>query len=257
MKMGSRKDGRSYEDLRPLSSRFGLLFRADGSAEFLQGESHVIAGIFGPGDVKKREEDPETVAIDVSFTFPKGHEAPLEAEYGRTIRGIFEAVILGQDFPRCGISICVQVVRDDGSVLSAAINAVCLALLHSGIPMKSLVAAATVASTGTHLLLDPTTAEEKEATSVQTMAFFDSYSNVKNGKLAGSLCSGKILETVYFTSFDACCKACGTVTTFMRKAYQIRRNATLDSSSSTSNSSKQREKIKPNKKKLKVPTKKM
>ena len=48
------------------------------------------------------------------------------------IRQAFEQFIDTSLYPRRIISIIVQVVVDDGSVLSAAINAVCLALVDAG-----------------------------------------------------------------------------------------------------------------------------
>lgn len=63
--------------------------------------------------------------------------------------------------PRTCIQIVVQVIHDDGSLLSAALNAATAALLDACIPMHSMFCAATVAvaSDGSQLL-DPDRSEE-------------------------------------------------------------------------------------------------
>lgn len=58
------------------------------------------------------------------------------------MRAAVDAVILSSLHPRTTIQIVVQVVQDDGSLLSTAVNAATLALLDAGIALKSVVVAA-------------------------------------------------------------------------------------------------------------------
>jgi ribonuclease PH len=96
--------------------------------------------------------------------------ASKEKEYEQIIRQTFSPAILLENFPRAVISIVVQVVEDNGSVLSVAINAVSLALLDAGIPMLSVVTSATCAvfPDGT-LVLDPSSPEEEVLPSRSSM----------------------------------------------------------------------------------------
>jgi exosome complex component RRP46 len=57
----------------------------------------------------------------------------------------------------------VQVYENDGSLLAASVNAVCLALLDAAIPLRHLVVASSCAYTqnDARLLLDPTLQEEQ------------------------------------------------------------------------------------------------
>jgi len=63
-------------------------------------------------------------------------------------------------------------VRDDGGVLAAAINAVCLALVDAGLACRSLFSAVAISkTTDGRMLLDPTASEEKAAGATLTLAY--------------------------------------------------------------------------------------
>lgn len=88
--------------------------------------------------------------------------ASKEKEYEQIIRQTFEPVIVTENFPRAVISIVVQVIEDNGSILSVAINAVSLALLDAGVPMIAIVTSATCGLLPDgNLFLDPSLAEEE------------------------------------------------------------------------------------------------
>jgi len=70
------------------------------------------------------------------------------------------------------LSVAVQVQQDCGSVLACALNAVSVALLDAGVPLKRMFAAVTVAipSSGRYAL-DPDKAEEEMEAATLTAAF--------------------------------------------------------------------------------------
>ncbi|XP_075346068.1 exosome complex component RRP46 isoform X1 [Mycteria americana] len=51
--------------LRPFSCEQGLLSRPDGSAAFLQGDTSVLAGLYGPAEVKGSKELPDRAVLEV------------------------------------------------------------------------------------------------------------------------------------------------------------------------------------------------
>lgn len=59
------------------------------------------------------------------------------------------------------ITIDIQVLSDDGSSLSAAINAVQLGLMNSGISMKYMVSSISMCYKYDKLYLDPSLSEEQ------------------------------------------------------------------------------------------------
>jgi exosome complex component RRP46 len=53
--------------LRSLACEQGLLARCDGSARFKQGQTCVIAAVFGPGEVKLSREIINKATVDVTL----------------------------------------------------------------------------------------------------------------------------------------------------------------------------------------------
>lgn len=81
-------------------------------------------------------------------------------------------LIYVEDFPRTMIKICFQLLNDDGGVLSTLLNAMNLALIDCGVPMKSTTSAVCCMISNDGLfLLDPTNLELKNAVSVHFFAF--------------------------------------------------------------------------------------
>ncbi|RQM20845.1 hypothetical protein B5M09_003698 [Aphanomyces astaci] len=153
--------GVQSKEIRPLSCEQGLLNRADGSARFSHGSTSVVASVNGPAAAKnRRQEKVDAATLEVVFKSDKGAPTARDKEYEVILRQTFETVVYLENFPRAVISLTVQVVEDDGSLLAVAINAVNLALLDAGIPMRSLVGAITcsILDDG-QLCLDPSLTE--------------------------------------------------------------------------------------------------
>ncbi|TYZ57213.1 hypothetical protein PybrP1_011163 [[Pythium] brassicae (nom. inval.)] len=206
-----RHDGRAGNELRPLASEQGALFRADGSARVAHGSSAVLVAVYGPGQAKsRRSEKLHRAALDVCFKLEKGVLTSKEKEYEQVIRQTFEPVVVTENFPRAVISIVVQ------HLLSVAINAVSLALLDAGVPMTSVVTSATcgLLPDGT-LFLDPSQAEEELSTSLVTTACSSTSDSVLT-----SLTNGLLTEEQYFACSEACRRAAESVHAFFRIVQQ-------------------------------------
>ena len=83
-------------------------------------------------------------------------------EFASAIRSTFEPVVQCHLYPRSQIDIYVQVLQQDGGILSASINATTLALISAGIPLFDYVCAITSGVHSTQVLLDLTTLEEND-----------------------------------------------------------------------------------------------
>jgi len=168
----SRADQRSVHQLRPFDSERSLLNRADGSAKFSQGSTQVMAAVYGPMAANARQEKIERATIEVTFTPLSGSAGPAEAHKSSLIRQCVETIVLTHLHPRAKISVAVQVLRDDGSLLAASLNCVCLALMDAGVQCGSMLSAVCLAvSKQGAILLDPTAREEEDALCVVTTAF--------------------------------------------------------------------------------------
>nr|XP_036869878.1 exosome complex component RRP46 isoform X1 [Manis javanica] len=148
--------------LRHFACEQNLLSRPDGSASFLQGDTSVLAGVYGPAEVKVSKEIFNKATLEVMLRPKIGLPGVAEKSRERLIRNTCEAVVLGALHPRTSITVVLQVVSDAGSLLACCLNATCMALVDAGLPMRALFCGVTCAldSDGT-LMLDPTVKQEK------------------------------------------------------------------------------------------------
>ncbi|XP_016683082.1 exosome complex exonuclease RRP46 homolog isoform X4 [Gossypium hirsutum] len=89
-------------------------------------------------------------------------DSDLEEEYEMILKRTLQSICLLTINPNTTTSIIIQVIDDDGALLSCAINAACVALVDAGIPTEHLAVAicCCVAKSGC-VILDPTRLEEQ------------------------------------------------------------------------------------------------
>ncbi|KAM8954482.1 exosome complex component RRP46 [Pelodytes ibericus] len=157
--------------LREIGCEQSLLSRPDGSASFLQGDTSVLAGVYGPAEIRVSREIHDKSTIEVMLRPKVGLPAIQEKSQELLIRETCEAVIMGALHPRSSITIVLQIISDAGSLLSCALNAACLAMMDAGLPLRCLFCGVTCAlDADGHLTLDPTAKQEKESKAVLTFA---------------------------------------------------------------------------------------
>jgi len=109
-------------------------------------------------------------------------------------------------------------LNEDGSILSTAINGVCLALLDAGIALNHMIASVACAITSDgQILLDPDEKDEKEASSIFVLAF----NNAMNGVVM-SKTIGMFKEEDYFSSLAIAKGGCIQVFEFLRSSIEER-----------------------------------
>ncbi|KAK7275587.1 hypothetical protein RIF29_16706 [Crotalaria pallida] len=167
-----RGDGRTPNQLRPLSCSRSILHRAHGSASWSQGETKVIAAVYGPKAGTKKNENPEKASIEVIWKPKTGQIGKVEREYELILKRTLESICIRTINPNTTTSVIVQVVHDDGALLPCAINAACAALVDAAIPLKHLAVAicCSVADSG-HIILDPTKHEEEKMKAFAYLVF--------------------------------------------------------------------------------------
>ena len=150
-----RIDGRRPNEIRPVECESGdIVSGSDGSASVSMGLTKAIAYVYGPRPLGKRQPAKAGhAAVVVEYrtaTFgaidrkrrSKGDRQSQERAVW--LQGIFQEAILTDQYPRSQIEIFVEVLQQDGSPVSAAINAVTLALINAGIPMRDIVSSVTL-----------------------------------------------------------------------------------------------------------------
>ncbi|KAJ1735107.1 exosome non-catalytic core subunit rrp46 [Coemansia biformis] len=213
----TRPDRRDAGQIRALHCVLGQLSRADGSAQFAAGDSSVLCGVYGPVDVRVYDEKLDRAHIEVKLRPATGLPNTKDKWTESVIRSTFEREILCHLHPRTLVQINVQVRQDDGAVEAAAINAATLALVDAGIPLRTMVAAATCAVLpGGAIVVDPTLEEAAGAQSVHTFAF--------GGDTAGGPLHvdsrGDFAMDEYNACYDICATTAERVLAFMRSAVE-------------------------------------
>jgi exosome complex component RRP41 len=167
---GLRADGRRPHELRRMACRLGLFQRADGSGYWEQGNTKVLAAVYGPREATKREHllhDRASLICEYQVATFSGGERRIASKQDRRstevanfIKQTFESVLLLDMFPGSQIQLYITVLQADGGRRAAAINAATLAFIDAGIPMRELIAACSVGFLESTPMLDMNQYEE-------------------------------------------------------------------------------------------------
>ncbi|XP_017982057.1 PREDICTED: exosome complex exonuclease RRP46 homolog [Theobroma cacao] len=226
-----REDGRTQNQLRPLACSRNVLHRAHGSASWYQGDTKVLAAVYGPKAGARKNENPEKACIEVIWKPKTGQTGKLEKEYEMILKRTLQSICILTVNPNTTTSIIIQVVNDDGALLPCAINAACVALVDAGIPMKHLAVAicCCVAKSG-YVILDPTKLEEQKMKSFAYLVFPNSvHSVLPEGSVQGEPMEHGIVTSVthgimsvddYFYCLERGRAASAKLSDFLRRSLQ-------------------------------------
>ncbi|WAR12873.1 EXOS4-like protein [Mya arenaria] len=150
---GFRIDGRKATELRRIQCRLGVFSQADGSAYIEQGNTKVLAAVYGP-----HEYSMATFSTGERKHRPRGDRK--SKEMTMHLQQTFDAAILTSLHPRSQIDIFVEVLQSDGGNYCASVNAATLALIDAGIPMRDYVCACSASFVSDTPLVDISYLEE-------------------------------------------------------------------------------------------------
>jgi exosome complex component RRP46 len=195
-----------------MSCELGVLTRAHGSCNFSQGNTQILAAVYGPQEVKQNKEQPHRALVQVTWKPKSGFPQAQHKEYEYLLQGALDTVILSDLYPRSGILIVIQVLEDDGSILSTALNAATMALVDAGVGMKQLLAGVSCCITKQkELYMD---ADKNEEISSKGCCF-----SVVNGdadpSIVSCLTTGSLSEEEYWACSKSCKSASASIASFM------------------------------------------
>ena len=181
---GLRLDGRKAGELRRVQCRMGVFGQADGSAYLEQGNTRVLAAVYGPHDMSRDTRlrpHHDKVVVNCQYSMavfstgerkrrPRGDRKSMEMS--QHLKQTFEATIKVELYPRSQIDIFVEVLQADGGNYCACVNAATLALVDAGIPLVDYVTACTASLvTDTHTpLVDISSLESTTGSPELTLA---------------------------------------------------------------------------------------
>eukprot|EP01080_Neovahlkampfia_damariscottae_P009431 gene9431-1637_t len=205
---------RQKTEFRNFSVTTGFLERSDGSCEFSQGKSKVVVSVYGPIEVKTKFEKLDKATIEVVFKPKNSQLTSKEKEIERTILSTLEEFILSKLYPRTNITIVIQVLNDDGSMLSVALMGCIFALLDASIPLKSIPIPISCCYEGEKTIqLDPTEEEEKKSETILNF-IFDS----EKHDLVTCKTKGKISSEEFYYCFKTIKLSIDSIHEFIRKS---------------------------------------
>jgi exosome complex component RRP41 len=168
---GKRLDGRTWNELRPISLQVGVMKNADGSAYIEWGKNKIMAAVYGPKEVHPKHQ----VLPDRALLRSRYHMAPFsvderknpapsrrEIEISKVIREALEPAVIVEDYPRTAIEVWVEVLQSDGGSRVAGITAASLALADAGINMRDLVVGCSCGLIDGRVVSDLDDTEDKE-----------------------------------------------------------------------------------------------
>ncbi len=160
-----RLDGRkSFEDLRPITAKAGIIPRADGSAYFRIGRTIAYAAVYGPREMHpKFLQDPKKGVLRCNYNMmpfsgsgdrvrPGGSRRSKEISMV-TEKALHSAVDLS-GFPNAVVDVYIELPQCDAGSRCAGICAASIALADAGIPMKDLIAAVSVGRVDDQIVVD-------------------------------------------------------------------------------------------------------
>ncbi|KAI9486978.1 MAG: ribosomal protein S5 domain 2-type protein [Benjaminiella poitrasii] len=177
---GLRVDGRRANELRKITAKTSVFSQADGSAYIEQGNTKCLAAVYGPRELRFRQQGlADRAIINVEFNVApfstserkkRSKNDKRSLEIAAFIRQTFEPIIFTSQFPKTQISIYLQIFQNDGGVLQSCINAATMALIDAGIPMLDYVCACSAGSIDKEPVLDLNNIEESADTPELTVA---------------------------------------------------------------------------------------
>jgi len=148
-----RIDGRSFTDIRPISSEAGILPRAHGSALFNRGETQALAALtLGTSSDQQRLDyiaGEEHRSFMLHYNFPPysvGEARSLrspgrrEIGHGNLARRALMPILPAQEAFPYTIRIVSEILSSNGSSSMATVCGGILALMDAGVPVKDIVA---------------------------------------------------------------------------------------------------------------------
>jgi len=153
LRENKRTDGRSSEEIRPISSEVGLLPRAHGSALFTRGETQALAALtLGTSSDEQRLDyvsGEEMRTFILHYNFPPycvGEAKPLrspgrrEIGHGALARKALLPVLPSEEAFPYTIRIVSEILSSNGSSSMATVCGSSLSLMDAGVPVKDTVA---------------------------------------------------------------------------------------------------------------------
>lgn len=165
-----RSDGRTFDELRKIEAKVGVVKRADGSAMFKIGNTIAIAAVYGPRNLYPRFMQEANTGIlrchynMLAFSGSGERIRPGPSRRNREISLVTEKALLPvldlTEYPGAVVDVFIELIQTDSGTRCAGICAAAMALADAGLKMKDLVSAVAVGKIDDKIAVDVTKEEE-------------------------------------------------------------------------------------------------
>lgn len=180
-----RTDGREPMEFRPTRSDFGIACvgsgRVEGSVRLAAGKTAVTAEVLGPsqassaaGAMRAGHRDDVRVSVKTVVRPVSGMPGEREQELEQTVSKFVEGVLDPSCPPFTTVTVVVQILSEDGSLLSCILNATAAALIEAGIPLFGYPVSVTIGmpyASETAVQVDPNLKEERASEFLGTYTY--------------------------------------------------------------------------------------
>jgi len=223
-----RSDGRKSNEIRDIQIATDIISEASGSAEVSLGETKAIAWISGPREGRNKNMENRgqvkcifSLAPYASLSRKKDYKRDLKMrEFSKSIKDIFEQVIILENYQKSEIILNVLVTQIDGSYKAAAINAVTLALINAGIQIKDTVVSVTLGLFDYDVsLFDVNLQEEKEKIPIFNVAYLPVARKFTYIELVNSNTPYENIENLMREAEKACMLVYGEIKRYLKEEF--------------------------------------
>ena len=223
-----RHDGRTFDQLRNMEAKLGVVKSADGSAMFKIGNTIAVAAVRGPRHLHPRFlQDPEGGLLRCHYNMIAFSGSGDRVRPGPSRRSKEINLVIGDalkpsldlsKYPNSVVDVFVNLIQTDAGTRCAAITAASMALADAGLHMKDLVSAVAVGYANGMVVADLDKTEEDFADAVDIpIAMMTSDEKVTLMQLDGKINKKHLTEAVEISK-----KACKKITEVQRKAIMER-----------------------------------
>lgn len=207
-----RSDGRTYNTLRNIKMKVGILNNADGSAYIECGKNKILVGVYGPKELySKKHSKPDGAVLRCKYNMApfsvKERKRPGQDRRAIEIsKLISEAILPGiflEKYPRSSIDISVEVLEAEGGTRCLGIIGASLALADAEIPMKDLISAIAVGKVDGNIVIDLSEKEDQEGEADMPVAIMPRTDEITFLQMDGHLTPQEFDEALKL-AFDGC-----------------------------------------------------
>jgi len=221
-----RRDGRAFDELRPLKIEAGVLERADGSAYLEIGDNKVLAAVYGPRELHVRRLLKPNMAIlrcryNMAPFSVEDRKRPgpdrRSVEISKITSEALKPAVFVEKFPRSTIDVFIEILQAEGGTRCAGITAASVALADAGIPMRDLVVSCAAGKADGRVVLDLSENEDKEGEADLPVAIMP-----RTGDITLLQMDGHLTTQEFEKALDLAIEGCNKINEEQKKAIKSR-----------------------------------